>query len=348
MEVFLPMKRLEIIGLALIATSLLLMGLAFDWGRLFGGRIIAAPTIETARESVGRSPSKDRHGYGVPQSISGDALSREAPVFQDGEAALARDGADQSESELYPLAKAISDKIRMARGDCRAVQSDLLGLLKKAHQTDRLSEWAMNQSIACLGTSSDADFLDALAGTRPDHPRVRERLGLRAYQDGDIREALHQLMPAAEALDRFESWETLADAHLSLAAELSVSGDRASAQEQLRLAEAAAQRALDRADATGAPFAMHTLARAALELGQIDSAIQWANRAIEALAGIPAGSRQIALIPEMHLYVGQIYFRAGQRDAGLAYMQQAIAMAQTPQQQVQLNRVRDRFLSDRN
>lgn len=251
----------------------------------------------------------------------------------------------------YPdLVVRVHDKLLNQTASCRSVQEDLLRLLATLPESDQSWTWAMSRAERCLRAPTrdrlGRDFLEALADLKPEHPTVRRQLGLSAYEAGDVREAIHQLQPAAEALGGFETWETLADARLLLARELQRGGDSDSALKQGRMAAQAAQMALEQASPAQLPFALHTMARAEMDLGNTVTALQWADRAIQSTGGVPQASQQASMIPDLHLFVGQIYYRAGQREAGLAYMNQGIAMSQSARQSGNLERIRDQFLRD--
>ncbi|HEX4893825.1 MAG TPA: hypothetical protein VFV47_11085 [Hyphomicrobiaceae bacterium] len=251
-------------------------------------------------------------------------------------------------AELARLARDIHARVAGGAISCAEIQTDLLKVLGGAPESSPLWGWAMDRASICLRTAPtrrfSPDFLEQLAAMKPDHARVREQLGINAYEAGDMREAVYQLQPAAELTDRFVAWETLADARLALARELLRGGDAEAAGEQWTMAGQAARSALDRATPETLPVALHTLARAELEAGRAESAVAWADRALQAVAALPHAARQGIMIAELHVFVGQIYYRAGQRDAGIAYMDQGIGMAQSSRQIADLRRIRDSFL----
>ena len=232
---------------------------------------------------------------------------------------------------------------------CAEAQTGILELIQKVPENDPLWSWVLDRAHGCLRapgrTAQNRALLDALAKIKPDHPRIRELLGLDLYDRGKIDQAASALDEALkDEPGTFEGWVSLADARLSEARALIVAGAEADAiRTRLLQAETAAQRALELAGPEVLPFALHTLAQVHTELGQSAEAIQWADRALEALR---AGSAQYQtyMAAELHLFVGQTYYRAGQRDTGLAFMDQGIGMAPLAQQQADLRRIREEFL----
>lgn len=233
---------------------------------------------------------------------------------------------------------------------CRNARSGLLGLIREAPPADPVWGWAFDRAISCLrapgGARLGPDFLEELAQLQPAHPKLREQLGKQAYDNGDAREAIVQLEQAVLENATFEGWETLADARLALAAELQANGNAEGAQALRQQAQDAALNALALASEPMRPFAMHTLARAELELGRFAAALQWADQSLAAVAALDT-RMQAVLAPELYLFAGQIYYRAGQHDTGIAYMDQGIGMAQPGRQVAELQRLRDEFLRSR-
>lgn len=255
-----------------------------------------------------------------------------------------------STSAVFERARAIHAALRLAPEGCGQAGEELLGMIREVPHTHPLWGWALDRAIACTRTPgrprAGADLLDAIATLYPDHPKVRARLGEQAYENGDAREAIRQLEAAAETTGTFEAWETLADARLALATEMQAHGNDPAAQILRLEARDAAQRALAAAPGHLQPFAMHMLARTELELASVQSAVRWADQSLLALSEIDA-RLQAMLAPEIYLFAGQIYFRSGQRETGLAYMDQGISMARTPRQVAELRMIRDEFLRDR-
>jgi len=255
-------------------------------------------------------------------------------------------------AEMQPALRALATGIveRLQGGPtaaaCEGAQVAILGLLQQARMDSALWSWGMDRARDCLRAPTafraKNSLLSALIDRYPDHPRVRELSGLQQYDAGDMEAAAESLEDAAPETDTFEAWETYADAQLARARQLQAAGDPRW-QDALARAESAAMRALELADAFMRPFALHTVARTQIEMGRPAEAVQWADQAVEAVRA--GGSRyQAVMTAEFYVFAGQIYYRAGQRDTGMAYMDQGIGMAPRADQQAQLRNIRDQFL----
>lgn len=249
-------------------------------------------------------------------------------------------------AELRVKALRVADAL--ARGPteagCRASEADILGLAANAPMSSRLWDWALNRARDCLRAPTpyraDSPLLPKLSELFPGHPRVRELSGLQAYDEGRPADAAAELEEALEETGSFESWQTLADAKLAVARNAGSAQERAAA---LASAEEAMRRALEMAPAPLKPYALHTMARVQLEQGRAAEAVQWANRALESVSD-GSGAYPAFTAAEMHLFAGQIFYRAGQRDTGIAYMDQGVSMAPSAKQRGELQRLRERFL----
>lgn len=91
------------------------------------------------------------------------------------------------------------------------------------------------------------------------------------------------------------------------------------------------------------PFALHMIARTQFEAGRGPAAVDWANQAVESVRAT-GSNYQPYMAADLYFFAGQIYYRASQRDTGLAYMEQGISMAPVARQQADLRRLRDEFL----
>lgn len=308
----------------------------------------ASPNVNATLTAV---KAADHSGPQPGAEAQGPAMS--APVLSVAALPGLRSGGLEGQGvlpEVYGRAQAIHAVLSASRDGCRGAREGLLGLLRETPRAQPVWGWAMDRAVACLRAPRDArlgpDFLEELARLYPDHPKVREQLGAQAYDNGDAREAIEQLEQAVRENGTFEAWETLADARLALAAELQANGNAEDALILWQQAQDAALNALAMATPAMRPFAMHTLARAELELGRAAPALQWADQSLAALAALDART-QTLLAPELYLFAGQIYYRAGQRDTGVAYMDQGVGMAQSARQVAELQRLRDEFLRTR-
>jgi tetratricopeptide (TPR) repeat protein len=260
--------------------------------------------------------------------------------------------AERAAAPLDPGQRAQADSIATALRDgptldgCRAAESSLLAFARSVPARSSAWNWALLRARDCLRAPHDFRqhnaLMKGLLESFPDDPLVRQLAGLQSYDAGRLDEAAAQLEDSLGEKGSFEAWEAYADAQLARALELRGRGDPAWEEVMLQ-AEAAALRALELADGPSLPLALHTVARTQLELGRAADAIQWADQAIAALQA--GGSRyQAVMTAELYVFSGQVYFRAGQRDTGLAYMDQGIATAASAQQQAELRRIRDEFL----
>lgn len=255
-------------------------------------------------------------------------------------------------SELPPalraLAQSVFDQVRTGptAPACQGAQAGLLDLLRQAPLDSRLWLWGMDRARDCLRAPTAFrarnSLLAALIEQFPDHPRVKELAGLQQYDSGDMAGAAATLADAPADTRSFEAWQSYADAQLALMRDLRTRGDPAW-QDALARAEDAAFRALDLARDTMRPFALHMIARTQLEAGRGPAAVDWANQAVESVRAT-GSTYQPYMAADLYFFAGQIYYRAGQRDTGLAYMEQGISMAPVARQQADLRRLRDEFL----
>lgn len=288
---------------------------------------------------VGMAPSASA---GFPGTVASSAPTRDAT----------RPAAARADTPLDPEQRAHADAIVRALRDgptlagCRAAEMALLAFARGVAPRSTAWNWAIARARDCLRAPhefrKDSALLKGLLDSFPDDPIVRQLAGLESYDAGRLDEAVAQLEEAVEEQGTFEAWESYADAQLSRALQMRSRGEPGW-EDVLMQAEAAAMRALELADEQSLALALHTVARTQLEMGRAAEAVQWADQAIAALQG--GGTRyQAVMAAELYVFSGQIYFRAGQRDTGMAYMDQGIATAASPQQQADLQRIRDEFL----
>ena len=294
----------------------------------------AAPTAASAEAPASVAP-----GIAASVNSAGPVTTKTAPVREPPPASAAPD----------PHAQAVYAQLKSgpSAAACEAAQPEILELLGGAAVDSSLWRWGMGRARECLRATTPFraknSLLAALIERWPDHPLVRELAGLQQYDAGDLAGAAATLEDANKEGGSFESWETYADAQLARFKQQRAAGDPAW-QDTLARAEAAARRAVELASPDTLPFAWHTLARAQLERGHADDAIASANAALEALRANNA-KYQAFMTGQLYVYCGQIYWRAGQRDTGRAYMDQGVAMAPQEDQRAQLARVRDSFMA---
>lgn len=313
---------------------------------------LAASWYARARpEGVGAAPAPS-----PPGSLTGAPLPNPASPTPAAAASapgrLAMAPPARPATPLSPEQRTQADAISAALRDgptlaaCRAAEATLLAFVRSVPPRSMPWNWALARARDCLRAPhefrKDSALLKGLLESFPDDPLVRQLAGLQSYDAGRFDEAAAELEDAVEEKGSFEAWEAYADAQLARALAMRGRGDPGW-QDVLMQAEAAAMRALELADERSLPLALHTVARTQMELGRPAEAIQWADQAIAALQA--GGSRyQAVMTAELYVFSGQIYFRAGQRDTGLAYMDQGIATAASPQQQAELRRIREEFL----
>lgn len=317
------------IGVALAATWLVDREPAHDFvpAADHAAAPIVAPAFASARAPGASTPSAPRRADLAPAPGRNDApLSPEQRGQADAIASALRDGPTLA--------------------GCRAAESTLLAFARGVSPRSAAWNWAIGRARDCLRAPhefrKDNALLKGLLESFPDDPIVRQLAGLQSYDEGRLDDAVAQLEDAVEEKGSFEAWESYADAQLARALQMRTRGEPGW-QDVLMQAEAAAMRALEFADDQSLPLALHTVARTQLELGRPAEAIQWADQAVAALQA--GGSRyQAVMTAELYVFSGQIYYRAGQRDTGMAYMDQGVASAASPQQQAELQRIRDDFL----
>lgn len=231
---------------------------------------------------------------------------------------------------------------------CEASETDLLALATSTPMDSPLWTWAVTRMQDCLRAPTpyrkNSPLLSRMKDLFPDHPRVQQLSGLQSYDQGRIADAAKELEEALGDEGTFESWQTLADSKLTLARQAERAGKLPERDAALAAARDAMERALKLAPPALKPYALHTMARVELEQGHPAEAMQWADQALRAVQD-GSGTYQAYMAAEMHVFAGQIYYRSGLRDSGLAYMDQGIALAGSDRQRAELQELRDRFLA---
>lgn len=306
---------------------------------LAGSQIAAAPSMAAA----GPADTPLAPGPAAQPAAMAASPTGVAPRLRAGEPLPSPQLAPEYPAEVQAVHRILAQGPTLAA--CREAEPRLLALARGLPTASAGWDWTLSRARDCLRAPHDFRRRNGLlAGLResfPDDPRVLALAGLERYDAGAFDEAV-DLLEEAEDQGTFEAWEAYADAQLSRAFEMREQGDPRW-QDALLRAEGAAMRALELAGDDVKPFALHTYARTQLELGRAIEAVHWADQAIAALRA--GGSRYQALMAaELYVFSGQIYYRAGQRETGLAYMDQGIGMAGPPEQQADLRRIRDQFL----
>lgn len=104
-------------------------------------------------------------------------------------------------------------------------------------------------------------------------------------------------------------------------------------------AESNAIKALENASPAMQPFLMNKIARVQIGLGRPQNALQWASQAETKFSGLDP-AQQAGLAADFYLGLGRIYYGAGQQSTGIAYMDQAIAMATSPERRSQYEQMK--------
>lgn len=208
------------------------------------------------------------------------------------------------------------------------VQEDLQALLRDANGYENLWIWTFERNIAChRSRSEDRAIAELFKSALRDHgqnPRVLELLALQNLLTGNPFEAIKPATDALRIRESYEAWNILATATLAQADDI-VQRDRGAAQPLYKKAFDAASHAETLASAAMRPFQLVKMAQAEIGLGRPLEALELAVRAEEALRSANSGS-QAKLQPDFYMQLGSVYYRAGHRDVGIAFMDQAIAM----------------------
>jgi tetratricopeptide (TPR) repeat protein len=312
-----------------------------------GAWLLLAPDREAPAQAQAANVSPPAANLAGVPTLAAPAPGRAAPARPPVEPLRPQQLAELG-SPLQTLASSLFEQLKggPTAAACEGAQGGLLQLLGQTPVNSAAWNWGMNRARDCLRAPTafraNNKLLAGLIDRYPDHPRVKELAGLQQYDAGDMDAAVEALEEAAEEANTFEAWVSYADAQLARMQALRAQGDPAW-QDALARAESAAFRALELANVAMRPFAMHTIARTQLEAGRWPEAVQWADQAVQAVQA--AGSNyQAYMAAELYVFAGQIYYRAGQRDTGLAYMDQGISMAARADQQADLRRIRDEFL----
>lgn len=195
---------------------------------------------------------------------------------------------------------------------------------------DPIGAWAAGALADCYYALRKRDekraLLDIMLAVAPQHARTLELQGNYERLAGDPEKAIEYLERALDRNKSFQNWESLAEARLTLAHQLrGTDADRSSTL--YKGARAAARSALELANPGMAPFVMQNLALVELALGNHTAATSWVEQAIAALQSVPSSNAQALLAPPLYVGAGEIYYRTGQRQVGLAYMDQGVGMA---------------------
>ena len=135
--------------------------------------------------------------------------------------------------------------------------------------------------------------------------------------------------PALPKTDDPATLDQVGRAELAQGIEARKDGKSAKARELLEAAAVALSRAIELSGEHVDPWTLQSMAQAQLELGNGIDAVNWADRALQRLRLGSSDDYQTFRAAALTMNVGIVYFRAGQRQTGIAYMDQAISMAPT-------------------
>jgi tetratricopeptide (TPR) repeat protein len=246
---------------------------------------------------------------------------------------------DHSDDPVGRRLKSRADVIyaALARNDHQAactpdVRSDLERLLADAEGYENLWTWTFERALQCSRAVGADDSLGKLLTNamrrHRDNPRVLELLAEHNLRAGHADKAVRPATDALRIRESYQALDVLAGAYLSMAdmQRASKSGDPGQARGLYLEAMSAASRAAELATPAMRPFQYLNVAQAQLGLGEPLRALDTAARAEQAIHAASARS-QAHFGPLVYMQLGSIYYRAGHRDIGIAYMDQAIAMA---------------------
>lgn len=295
---------------------------------LAGAVAVACFVVLAGRErAVGGAPASDRvsdmpvqpHGSQEPFTEHGRPEPRQAP----GRPLTPKESALKSRaSDIHARLTGGRLKITCTPG----VQEDLLSLLRDAEGFENLWSWTFEQTLACHGALGHSDavsmMLQQALARHGRNPRVLELLARQNLLVGKPERAIAPARDALAIRESYDGWAHLGEAQLSMAGTAS---DPAMAAKLFQNAYDSASRAHALAPESMQPFQLLKMAQAQMGLRNTLQALELAAQAERSMSGVDARS-QAALMPGFYMGLGSVYYQAGHRDIGLAYMDQAIAM----------------------
>jgi hypothetical protein len=211
------------------------------------------------------------------------------------------------------------------------VQAELGDLLSEAYRYENLWLWTLERAIACRRALSQhkeiALMLQDALKARGHNARILELLAEQNLLTGNAAQAIKPASDAARLGNSYDAWELLASANLALADQLrNEGGEPTQIRNLYQAAFDAASRSADLASVAMQPFQHLKMANAQLGLGNSLEALDNATRAEFGMQQASSRS-QAALVPYFYMQLGAFYYRAGRKDIGIAYMDQALGMA---------------------
>lgn len=220
----------------------------------------------------------------------------------------------------------------VSRESCTAAWEGLTSLLMTEPERSALGLWTMDRVASCvrvMGTAEEqSSLLASLLAKKPGSFRLLLELGRTEMARSDYVQAMRYFEQAnAVEVDSYGLTQ-LANSKLLAALEVQyTTGNNDERLALLRDAEVALAKADSIAGASLDAWTLQKMAKVKLGLGKPTEAMEWVERAVLAMKG--GGSSEIEQISIAALYfnIGEIYYKAGQRGTGIAYMDQAIGLA---------------------
>lgn len=243
------------------------------------------------------------------------------------------------DSKVYESAQRIAETLSAGATvrTCEAVRADIVQFARLVSKDLRLLQWGIGRAEACLpmlaGLEEQREFLESLVQAAPESGRLLELLGRQYLFLGRAEDAVTAMQASLAVKETPGTWDLLAGANLSMARTASESDARSLLEE----ADAALRRALALSGQKPDPWTLARMAEVQLAQGNQSEAIIWADRAISA---IRSGAVTNA-VASLYMKVGDIHYRAGMPETGIAYMDHAINVAPTTEQREQYRAMKD-------
>lgn len=211
---------------------------------------------------------------------------------------------------------------------CLEVETSLFSLIVGLPENTELAKWAMDRVDGCAKTmpyEQQKAYLERLLEVKPHHVRTLTALGMLEISRGHahMEVAIERLGEALRAANTPATAYELGLAQLAYAQGLRDS----EAKKRAWMFEGAAH-SFERAIDLGADdvWIHQAMAAAKLGLGQFDDAVAHAERAL-ASVDQKMLSAEPGVLSDLYFDLGRILFRSGQKETGVAYMDQGIGTA---------------------
>lgn len=210
---------------------------------------------------------------------------------------------------------------------CPQVMDGIVGLVRGAPEHSALWQWGIERASECISFVRDPEvkknILRWLLAADPKNHEFLTARALNEFQFGNFDLAAKELEGALAEEDFHEGWDLLGMARLKQAREFDVAKEADKRVASLMAAKYALLRSIELGGSPANPLTMSRLAEVEFGLGDTDAALAWADKAIQ---GARPGGSEINTFSAATVYfnVGIVYYRAGQRETGIAYMDQGI------------------------